>query len=117
LQYINYHLKSIKMKKAIFLLVCSAALAIGASAQSKDLKEDKKDLKNTVRDKQEEKKDTRKDVGHLKLRSAMKENKEVGKDRRSIHQQGQHLKTEHGVKHPIAKAKHEVHEEKEAKKE
>jgi hypothetical protein len=105
------------MKKFIFVFVFSVSLAIGSSAQSNDVKDDKKDLKNTVRDKQEEKKDTRKDVGHLKMKSAMKENKEVGQDRRSIHQQGKHLKTQHGVKHPVAKAKHEVHEDKEAQKE
>jgi hypothetical protein len=113
---IESQIKQNKMKKFVFLLITGVALATGAIAQSSDVKDDKKDLKNSIRDKQAEKKDTRKDVGHLKIKSAMKENKEVGQDRRTIHQQGKHLDKQHGVKHPIVKAKHEVHEEKEAKK-
>jgi hypothetical protein len=84
-------------------------------AQSKDVKDDKKDLKNSVKDKKEDKKETRQDLGHLKIKSAMRKNREVGRHRRSIHKQGEHLEN-HGVKHPVATAKHEVHEEKEAKK-
>ena len=66
-------------------------------------------------DKKEDKKETRQDLGHLKVKSAMQKNKEVGRHRRSIHKQGEHLEN-HGVKHPITTAKHEVHAEKQAKK-
>ena len=103
------------MKKIVFLLITGLVISMGAMAQSKDVKQDKEQLKNSVKDKKEDKKETRQDLGHLKVKSAMKKNKEVGRHRRSIHKQGEHLEN-HGVKHPITTAKHEVHAEKQAKK-
>lgn len=103
------------MKKVVFLLITGLVLCAGAMAQSKDVNQDKKELKNSVKDKKEDKKETRQDLGHLKIKSAMQKNREVGRHRRSIHKQGEHLES-HGVKHPVGTAKHEVHEEKEAKK-
>jgi hypothetical protein len=103
-----------KMKKIVFLLITGLVLCTGAMAQSKDVKQDKQELKNSIKDKKEDKKETRTDLTHLKIKSAMNKNKEVGRHRRSIHKQGEHLEA-HGVKHPVLKAKHEVHEEKEAK--
>jgi hypothetical protein len=101
------------MKKFAFLII--TGLVIGTGAMAQDVKKDKKDIKNSVKDKKEDKKETRKDLAHLKIKSAMKENREVGRHRRNIHKQGEHLEA-HGVKHPVAKAKHQVHEEKEMKK-
>lgn len=102
------------MKKIVFLVITGLVLCTGAIAQSKDIKNDKKDLKNSIKEKKEDKKETRKDLVHLKIKSAMEENREVGRHRRSIHKQGGHLEA-HGVKHPVSKAKHQVHEEKEMK--
>ncbi len=103
------------MKKIAILIITGLFFCTGAMAQSKDVKNDKQAIKSSIRDKKEDKKETRKDLAHLKINSAMKENKEVGRHRRSIHKQGEHLE-KHGVKHPVAKAKHEVNEEKEMKK-
>lgn len=103
------------MKKIVFLIITGLVLCTGAIAQSKDVKDDKKELKNSIKDKKEDKQETRKDLAHLKIKSAMKKNREVGRHRRSIHKQGEHLEA-HGVKHPVMKEKHEIHEEKEAKK-
>ncbi len=103
------------MKKIAFLIVTGLVLCIGAIAQSKDIKDDKRDLKSSIKDKKEDKQETRKDLTHLKIKKAVKKNKEVGQHRRSIHKQGEHLEA-HGVKHPVTKAKHQIKEEKEIKK-
>jgi hypothetical protein len=103
------------MKKIVFLIVTGLVLCTGAIAQSKDIKDDKKDLKNSIKDKKEDKQETRKDLAHLKIKKAVKKNKEVGRHRRSIHKQGEHLEA-HGVKHPVKTAKDQIKEEKEIKK-
>ena len=103
------------MKKITFLIMTGLVLCTGAFAQSKDIKNDKKDLKSTIKDKKEDKHETTKDLTHLKLKSAVKKNKEVGRHRRSIHKQGEHLEA-HGVKHPIRTAKDQIKEQKEIKK-
>ncbi len=103
------------MKKIAFLIVTGLVICTGAMAQSKDIKDDKKDLKNSIIDKKEDKQETRKDVTHLKIKKAVTKNEEVGRHRRSIRKQGKHLET-HGVKHPITTAKHQIKEEKELKK-
>ncbi|MDP4284570.1 MAG: hypothetical protein Q8891_09110 [Bacteroidota bacterium] len=103
------------MKKITFLIITGLVLCTGAFAQSKDIKNDKKDLKSSIKDKKEDKQETRKDLAHLRLKSAVKENKEVGRHRRSIHKKGEHLEA-HGVKHPVTTAKHQIKEEKEIKK-
>jgi len=103
------------MKKITILILTGLIFCTGAFAQSKDVKNDKQAIKSSIKVKKENKKETRKDLAHLKINSAMKENKEVGLHRRSIHKQGEHLE-KHGVKHPVAKAKHEINEDKEMKK-
>lgn len=103
------------MKKITFLILTGLVLCTGAFAQSKEIKDDKKDLKSTIKDKKEDKHETMKDVTHLRLKSASKKNKEVGRHRRSIHKQGKHLQA-HGVKHPIKTAKDQIKEQKEIKK-
>ena len=97
------------------MIITGIALCTCSMAQSKDVKNDKKDLKNSIKNKKEDKQETRKDLGHLRIKKAVKENKEVGRHRRSIHKQGEHLEA-HNVKHPVATAKHQIKEEKEIKK-
>ena len=103
------------MKKIAFLIVTGLVLCTGAMAQTKDIKNDKKDLKNSIKDKKEDRRDTRQDLAHLRIKKAVNKNKEVGRHRRSIHKQGEHLE-DHGVKHPVTTAKHQIKEEKEIKK-
>ena len=89
------------------LLTVGALFSTAAIAQTKDVKEDKKVLKNTIKDKKEDKHEMGKDLGKLKFKAAVKERKEVRHHRWSIHKQGKHLRR-HGVTHPIEKAKHEA---------
>ena len=102
------------MKKFIMLLLLGTVLTTAASAQSNDKKEDQKNLKNTIKDKKEDKHEAGKDLAHLRVKSAVKGRSEVRHHRKSIHRQGEHLEN-HGVKHPIRKAKHEAKAEKDAK--
>ena len=103
------------MKKIVFLIVTGLVLCTGAMAQSKDVKGDKKDLKSSIKDKKEDKRETRKDLAHLRIKEAAKKNREVGRHRRSINKQDEHLE-DHGVKHPVITAKHQIKEEREIKK-
>jgi hypothetical protein len=103
------------MKKTTILLCIAIVLSAGAMAQTADVKNDEKALKSSVKDKKEDRHEAGKDLTHLKVKSAIKERKEVRSHRKSIHKQGEHLEA-HGVKHPISKAKHQVKAEKEAKK-
>jgi hypothetical protein len=102
------------MKKNAILFFIGAVLSTGAIAQTKDIKHDEKVLKNTVADKKEDRQEAAKDLGHLKVKAALKERKEVRHHRRSIHRQGRHLER-HGIKHPIKKARHEVRVDQDAK--
>lgn len=102
------------IKTALFLFM-GVVIANTGFAQTKDIKHDEKTLKNTIADKKEDRHEVGKDLAHLKVKKAMKERKEVRHHRRSIHHQAKHLNN-HGVKHPIEKAKHQVKAEKEAKK-
>ncbi len=103
------------MIKFAMLLFMGSVFATGATAQSKDIKEDKKVLKNTIKDKKEDKHEAGNDLAHLRIKSAIKGRKEVRAHRRSIHKQGEHLER-HGVRHPIEKAKHQLKVEKDEKK-
>jgi len=103
------------MKKFAILLITGLVLCTGAMAQTKDVKSDQKALKSTIKDKKEDKHEEGKDLAHLRIKSAMKEHREIRHHRKSIHKQGEHLEA-HGVEHPIVKAKHQIHEEKEIKK-
>jgi hypothetical protein len=103
------------MKKITFLLLSSIVFSTCVMAQTKEVKTDEKNLKNTIVDKKEDKHEAGTDLAHLKVKSALKKRKEVRRHRRSIHRQGENLEA-HGVKHPIEKAKHEAKAEKELKK-
>jgi len=102
------------MKKNVLLVVLGIALSAGAMAQTKDIKKDQKVLKNTVKDKKEDRKEMGKDVTHLRVKAAVNHRKEVRRHKRSIHRQGEHLEA-HGVKHPVRKAQHQAHLDKENK--
>ena len=71
-------------------------------------------LKNTIKDKKEDKHEAGKDLGKLKIKAAVAERKEVRAHRRSIRRQGKRLRR-HGVKHPIEKAKHAAKVDKDKK--
>lgn len=86
-----------------------------ASAQTKEVKNDKQVLKNTIKDKKEDKHEMGKDLSKLKFKAAVKERKEVRHHRWSVRRQGKHLRR-HGVTHPIEKAKHEAKVDKDKKK-
>jgi competence protein ComGC len=102
------------MKKIMMLLLLGAVVSNAAMAQTKDVKDDQKVLKNTIKDKKEDKHEAGKDLAHLRVKSAIKERKEVRHHRKSIHSQGRHLK-QHGVTHPIEKAKHKAKVDKDVK--
>jgi hypothetical protein len=102
------------MKKNILLTAIGIALSFGVMAQTKDIRKDKKDLKNMVKDKKEDRKEAGSDLGHLRIKAAIKDRKEVRHHRKTIRHEGSHLK-KHGVKHPVYKAKKQIKEDKERK--
>ena len=105
------------MKKSI-ILAAGLMLTIGAFAQTtprqEDKKEDSKALRDDIKEKRKDNKEVAKDVTHLKLKEAKKEHREVVADKKAMHRDAKHLKKEHGVKHPIRRAKHQIHEQHEA---
>ena len=103
------------MKKITTLFFAGIILSSSAMAQTKDVKADQKELKNTIEDKKEDKHEAGKDLVHLRVKPALAKRREVRRHRKSIHKQGEHLEN-HGVKHPIGKAKHEAKADKEMKK-
>ena len=103
------------MKKIMMLLLMGTLFITAATAQTKDVKDDQRVLKNTIKDKKEDKHEAGKDLAHLKVKAAIKGRKEVRHHRKSIHRQGQHLK-KHGITHPIEKAKHKAKVDKDIKK-
>ena len=103
------------MKKIAVLLLTGVILSTGIRAQTKDVKSDQKDLKNTIKDKKEDRHEVGKDITHLKVKSALKDRKEVRHHRKSIHRQDEQLENQ-GVKHPTRKAKHQLKGEKELNK-
>lgn len=103
------------MKKIAILLLIGIGFSTGVMAQKSDVKKDEQVLKNSVKDKKEDKHEAGNDLAHLRIKSAMKERREIRRHKRSIRRQGEHLEN-HGVKHPITKAKRQVKAEKEMKK-
>jgi hypothetical protein len=102
------------MKKIAILLVIGVALSTGAKAQTKDVKTDQRVLTNSIKDKKEDKHEAGKDMAHLRIKSAMRERREIRRHRRSIRKQGEHLEN-HGVSHPIQKSKRQLKADKDAK--
>lgn len=102
------------MKKIIVLFLMSGFISTAALAQTKDVKKEETVLKNTIKDKKEDKKVVGNDLKNLRVEQAVKDHKEVAHHRKSINRQGKHLEKQ-GVKHPIEKAKEEIKDEKDMK--
>ena len=102
------------MKKIAFLILVGIAFSATAMAQTKDIKSDQRHLKNSIKDKKEDKHEAGKDLAHLRIKPALQGRREVRRHRKSIHKQGEHLEN-HGVKHPIHKAKVQAKAEKDLK--
>ncbi|MDP4263329.1 MAG: hypothetical protein Q8941_12455 [Bacteroidota bacterium] len=103
------------MKKIAILFFLGIIFSTGAMAQKSDVKKDETVLKNSVKDKKEDKHEAGNDLAHLRIKSAAKERREIRRHKKSIRRQGEHLE-DHGVKHPVTKAKHQAKAEKEMKK-
>ena len=100
------------MKKFIFLLLTGVVLSVGAMAQT--VQQEQNTLKNTIKDKKDDKQAVGTNLAHLRVKSALTRRREVRRHRRSIHRQGEHLEAR-GVQHPIHKAKVQAKAEKDAK--
>jgi|GEM_PF-732148 hypothetical protein len=105
------------MKKNIILLIVGVIFSAAAMAQTKDkyIKTDEKNLTSTVIDKKEDKHEAGKDLAHLKIKSAWEKRKEIRAHKRRIKREEEYL-ANHGVKHPLRKAKHMAKAEKEEAK-
>lgn len=103
------------MKKLAFLLILGIVFSTAAMAQKNDVKTDQRTLKNSIKDKKQDKHAVGKDITHLRVKSAVRGRKEVRSHRKSIHKQGERLENR-GVNDPTEKAKHQVKAEKDAKK-
>ena len=102
------------MKKIAILVFIVFGFGAATMAQTKDVKNDQRVLKNSIKDKKEDKHEAGSDLAHLRVEKAIQGRKEVRRHRRSIHKQGKHLER-HGVKNPIHKAKVQAKAEKDAK--
>ncbi len=100
------------MKKIIFLLLTGIVMSAGAMAQSVQKEENK--LKNTIKNKKEDKHEVGNHLAHFRMKAALHKRKEVRHHRRSINRQAEHLEAR-GVKHPVYKAKAQAKKEKDAK--
>ncbi len=104
------------MKKITILLLISAMLSTVAVAQSHRVNTEQKTLKNTIKDKKEDKHEVGGNLAHLRVRSALRGRREVRRHRRSISRQGERQENR-GVQHPIMTAKRQAKTEKDAGKE
>ena len=102
------------MKKIILCLFMGIAICSCASAQTEQVKREQKTLKNSIKDKKEDKHEVAKDLSNGRVKAAVKDRKEVRRHRSSIRRQGKHLQR-HGVKRPIHKAKVQAKKEKDIK--
>ena len=102
------------MKKVFFFLL-GVALTSVAVAQTTEKKEDMNHLKKNIREKREENHEVNKDVTHLNFKQAKADHKDKVAEKRAVRVHADRLKNE-GVKHPVAKAKHQIHAQDEAKK-
>ncbi|MEP6750217.1 MAG: hypothetical protein ABJB86_20935 [Bacteroidota bacterium] len=105
--------------KRLWLIAAGFALATVAIGQTPEQHEKKKaemkDLKTDVVEKREENKEMGKHITHVKFKKAVHDRKEKRAEKRDIRKDEVHLKNQ-GVKHPVAKVKHELKAEKEEKK-
>lgn len=102
------------MKKTLFFIL-GAFLTTAAFAQTETKKQDESHLRTDIREKKEEKHEVAKDVDHLNFKAAKADHKDVVTEKKAIHRHATRLKNR-GVKHPINRAKHQIHAQDEAKK-
>jgi hypothetical protein len=102
------------MKKLI-LMAFGIALTTISFAQTTPKKEDEKHLRTDIRDKRQDNRAVTKDVTRLHLKDAKTDHQSVKSDKTAMHRNVTRLKTR-GVKHPVVRAKHQIHSQDEAKK-
>jgi hypothetical protein len=101
--------------KKVLLFILGAALTTLTYAQTTPKKAEESDLRSDVRAKSEENHAVSKDVTHLKLKDARADHRNVVTTKKVIRRRSAQLKSR-GVKHPVARAKHQIHAQDEAKK-
>ena len=90
-------------------------ITMGTFAQTPEKKEESKMLRKDIKAKKAENHEMVKDATKLKIHEAKEEHKEAVADKKAIHRHADNLK-DMGVHHPVQRAKHQIHAEKEAKK-
>ena len=101
--------------KKMYLLLFAITLTTASFAQTTPKKAEEQHLRTDIRDKRHDNHVVTNDVSHLKLKDAHEDHKMVKSDKRAMHRNASKLKRR-GVKHPIVKAKHQIHAQEEAKK-
>ena len=97
--------------KKLLLVAFGAMLTVGAMAQAKQ--EEKKDLREDVRDKRAHKKAVRSDLAHLRFRKAHQQHEGAEAARKEEHATSKNLRAK-GEEHPTREAKKIIHKQKEA---
>jgi hypothetical protein len=107
------------MKKISVLLVCLTltVCAFSQTAEHKEAvkKEESKDLRGDIRAKRTENHLAAKDASRLKLKRASDRRRIARADKAAQNRNAARLKRR-GVHHPVARAKHQIHAQDEAKK-
>ncbi|HWK07010.1 MAG TPA: hypothetical protein VNS58_25420 [Puia sp.] len=102
------------MKKLLFILLGGTLTSLGF-AQTTPKKVEEKELRHDIREKREEKHEVGKDLAHLNIKKARADHKDVVTEKKAEHRHAAQLKRQ-GVKHPVSRAKHQIHAQDEAKK-
>lgn len=102
------------MKKIFFLLI-GATLTIGAMAQDSARKAGMKDMRKDIRDVRADKSARAADIAAGNKAAAKAETKDIKADKKDIQSDKKTLQRE-GVKHPIRRAKKQIHNANVAKK-
>jgi len=99
--------------KKLLLFIFSVALISGAATAQTAKQEEKKELKETIKDKKVHQKAVVKDAAHLNLGTAKEQHDKAEADRKSQHVIAKDLRAK-GVEHPVVKAKKAIRKEHEA---
>lgn len=102
------------MKKLLFILL-GVTFTTLTFAQTEPKKVEEQQLRKDVRGKRAENKETAKDASHLKLKDAKADHKNSRVYKKAQKRHATALKRK-GVKHPVSRAKHQIHAQDEAKK-
>ncbi len=100
------------MKKLVLFLF-SAALLTGTAMSQTAKQEEKKDLRETIKDKRAHKNAKMTDVAHLRLKSAHEQSEKQEAARKNQHAIAKDLRAK-GEEHPSIKAKKVIHKQHEA---